>query len=155
MCARRYDSNVSAREDTLSDIPWAPDVIERGDHMRAVLRRIVGLGMIVGAGEMVAIAATVKITLGFDDALLLGLCSVLSGVLLAVVMAVPIAGVSAVVARGDAVRAEASALGWVAGALIAWYLWPAGWALVDAPGRLPSAMAFFYCLPRWGRKPAE
>ncbi len=127
----------------MSDIPWAPEVIDQREHMRAVLRRVVGLGMLVGAGEMVSIAATVKITLGFDDALLLGICSVFLGVVLALCFAVPIAGVGALLHRGDSVRAEASALGWVAGALIAWYLWPAGWALMDAPGRLPSALAFF------------
>ena len=45
--------------------------------------------------------------------------------------------------KGDAVRTQARALGLVGGALAAWHLWPSGFVLLDSPGRLPSAFAFF------------
>ena len=92
----------------MSDIPWAPEVIDKQVLVRAVLRRVVGIGMLVGAGEMVSVAATVKITLGFDDALLLGVCSVLLSIVLALCLGVPIAAVGAWLHRGSAVRAARS-----------------------------------------------
>ena len=127
----------------MSDIPWADEPIERGVFVRAVVRRSVGLGLLAGAGEMVGIAATVKITLGFDEAILLGALCMVLGVILSLGCALLFAGLGSVRLGSDAVRAEARALGWVAGGLVAWHLWPAGWVLVDVQGRLPSAMAFF------------
>jgi arylsulfatase A-like enzyme len=127
----------------VTDIPWADEPIGRGAFIRSVVRRAMGLGLLAGAGEMVGVAATVKITLGFDEAVVLGAVCMLLGVILSIGFAVLFGGLGAYLLRSDAVRAEARALGWVAGGLAAWHLWPAGWVLVDAQGRLPSAMAFF------------
>ncbi len=127
----------------MSDIQWAEESIEPMALVRVVVARSVGLGLLAGVGEFMAVCAQTQLDLGFDEALVLAGASMLAAVVLAVVLAVLMAGGVAWRAKGDATRAQARALGLVGGALAAWHLWPSGFVLLDAPGRLPSAMAFF------------
>ena len=123
--------------------PWADEEIDPKVSMRAIVRRGFGLGLLAGAGEFVAVSVSSKLDLGFDEALVLGLVSVACGGLLALVFSV-VAATGAHFSRGaDPSRRCARALGFVAGALAAWHLWPAGASLVSDAGRLPSAIAFF------------
>ena len=130
-------------ESGVSEIDWAEEPTELGGLVRSALGSCVGLGLLAGAGELVGLGAGLKLSLGFDEALVLGVTSMVLGTILGVIFcliaAVPIWSTN----RTDATRAEASVLGLVGGALTAWHLWPMGFVLLDQAGRWPSAAAFF------------
>ena len=51
----------------MSDIQWAEESIEPAALVRGVVARSVGLGLLAGAGEFIAIGAQSKLDLGFDE----------------------------------------------------------------------------------------
>jgi hypothetical protein len=130
-------------ESGVSEIDWAEEPTELGGLVRSALGSCVGLGLLAGAGEAVGMGAGLKLSLGFDEALVLGATSVVLGAVLGVIFCLLAALPIWVTNRSDATRAEASVLGLVGGALTAWHLWPMGFVLLDQAGRWPSAAAFF------------
>jgi arylsulfatase A-like enzyme len=127
----------------LTELDWAEQPLETRALIAAVSRRGLGIGMLAGAGEFVAITVQSKLDLALDEALVLGMVSMVAGGLLALVFSVLTAFVVNIRPGSDGVRRCARALGLVAGALAAWHLWPAGAVLLEQRGRLPSAVAFF------------
>ena len=127
----------------MSDIQWAEESIEPAELISVVVARSVGLGLLAGAGEFMAIGAQSALDFSFDEAVVLAVISMVSGVVLAVGFGLLMATAVGIRPKGAAIRVQARALGLVGGALAAWHLWPSGVVLLDAPGRLPSAMAFF------------
>ena len=127
----------------MSDIPWADEEEPFLESMRSGLVRSIGLGVLGGAGEFIAISATTTLDLAFDEALVLGALCVLSGVAVAALSVMTWLGPVRWLGASSVDRMHARLLGLVGGTLVAWHLWPAGFELLGAPGRLPSAFAFF------------
>jgi arylsulfatase A-like enzyme len=130
-------------EGALSDIPWADEDEPLAVTLRLGLRRSMGLGLLAGSGEFVSVCATTALDLGFDEALLLGGASLVTAVVLSAIFTVFLVWPVRRLGASTLARMHARLLGAVGGALVAWHLWPAGFALLNAPGRLPSALAFF------------
>ena len=127
----------------MSEIPWADEEEPFSASLRLGLLRSVGLGILAGAGEFIAVCATTTLDLGFDQALALGALCMLSGVVLSSLSVLLWLGLVRRLGADTLDRLHARLLGLVGGTLVAWHLWPAGFALLDSPGRLPSAFAFF------------
>lgn len=127
----------------MSDIPWADEEEPASASIKLGLQRAVGLGVLAGAGEFVAVCATTTLDLGFDEALVLGGLCLVTGVLLALLAVLALIWPVRWIGAPTLDRMHARLLGMVGGALVAWHLWPAGFELMNAPGRLPSAFAFF------------
>ena len=66
----------------MSEIQWADEEEPFSASLRLGLLRSVGLGILAGAGEFIAVCATTTLDLGFDQALALGALCMLSGVVL-------------------------------------------------------------------------
>ena len=130
----------------MSDIPWADEEEPASASVKLGLQRGVGLGVLAGAGEFVAICATTRLDLGFDEALVLGALCLMAGVVLACIAVMLWIGPVRWLGAPTLDRLHARLLGLVGGTLVAWHLWPAGYELMGAPGRLPSALAF-YAMP--------
>lgn len=127
----------------MSAMDWAEEPIELSGLVRSALGSCVGLGLLAGAGEAVGLAPGLKLSLGFDEALVFGATSVALGGVLGLIFCLGAALPIWITRRSDATRAEAGVLGLVGGALAAWHLWPMGFVLLDQAGRWPSAAAFF------------
>lgn len=127
----------------MSDIEWAEERLSTADLLRSVMPSAIGLGVLAGAGEFGFLGAQLKLSLGFDEALVLGAVSVVLGALLAGLLVPVLAVLGGTVSRWESGSAVALTLGLVGGALAAWHLWAMGFSLLDQPGRAPSAAAFF------------
>lgn len=127
----------------MTDIEWADERLGFADLVRAAMPAALMLGALAGAVEFGFIGAHMPLALGFDEAVLLGLVTVVLGVVLAGAMLPAAAGIAGRITAGNADTAVALALGLLGGAVAAWHLWPMGSALMDQAGRAPSAAAFF------------
>lgn len=127
----------------MTDIEWADERLGFADLMRAAMPAALMLGALSGAVEFGFIGAHMPLALGFDEALLLGLATVVFGLALSGALLPAAAGISGRLTGGNADAAVAFTLGLLGGALAAWHLWPMGSALMNQAGRAPSAAAFF------------
>lgn len=101
-----------------------------------------GLGAVAGGFEAFKLAATLKLSVHFVDALALGLVTVGLDALLGAALAVPVGLLAALVARKALPsRRHALAMAGTAALLAWWFLVPAAADLQDQ-GRTPAAIAF-------------
>ena len=70
-------------EAALSDILWADEPIERGAFVGSAVKMSLGLGMLSGAAEAIAIGASSKLVMPMSEAVILATTSVVLGGLLA------------------------------------------------------------------------
>ena len=103
----------------------------------------VGLGLLAGGLEGLAIASTIRLQLSWGEAFLLMLAALLAGALIALAAGIP-AGVVAQLSwrTRTASHRHALGLGIVGFLLAAWYFWPMGWGLVQQ-GRWAGGLAGF------------
>ena len=130
-------------EAALSNILWADEPIERGAFVGSAVRMSVGLGLLSGAAEAVAIGASIKLAMPVGEAVLLATTSVVLGGLMAAGIGLVVGLFGAWVFKAEPTRNLARVLGIVAGVLAAFHLWPSGLLVMAQPGRTPQAMAFF------------
>ncbi len=103
----------------------------------------IGLGLLAGGLEGLAVATTIRLQLGWGEAFLLMACTLLAGVVVALGAAIPAGFLVQRVWRGrTASHRQALGLGLVGFVLAAWYFWPMGWDLVRQ-GRLAGGLAGF------------
>jgi arylsulfatase A-like enzyme len=105
--------------------------------------RSLGLGLLAGGLEGLAIASTVRLRLDWGEAFTLMLVSLVAGALIALLASVP-AGIVAQLAwrRRPESHRQALGLGIVGFLLAAWYFWPMGWGLIQQQ-RLAGGLAGF------------
>ena len=127
----------------MTDIQWAAEDTSTRTVLGPALKRALGLGLLAGSGEFVAVCATTPLDLSFDQALVLGIASMAASIIMAAILTAVLVWPAARLGSGASHRLHGRVLGLVGGGLVAWYLWPAGATLLDSPGRLPSALAFF------------
>ena len=103
----------------------------------------VGLGLLAGALEGMAIASTIRLQLSWVEAFLLMLFTLVAGALVAVGAGIP-AGIMTQLGwtKRAASHRQALGLGIVGFVLAAWYFWPMGWGLVQQQ-RLAGGLAGF------------
>ncbi len=91
-----------------------------------------GLGLLAGGLEGLAIASTIRLQLDFGEAFALMLCSLAAGALIGLGLGIP-AGILASLPRTRQTPAhrQSFGLGLVAFGLACWYFWPMGWGLVQ------------------------
>ena len=130
-------------EAALSDILWADEPIERGAFVGSAVKMSLGLGMLSGAAEAIAIGASSKLVMPMSEAVILATTSVVLGGLLAAGGGLFVGLLGAWLFKADPTRNIARVLGLVAGGLAAFHLWPSGLLVLAQPGRTPQAMAFF------------
>ena len=106
----------------MTDIEWADERLGFADLVRAAMPAALMLGALAGAVEFGFIGAHMPLALGFDEAVLLGLATVVLGVVLAGAMLPAAAGIAGRITAGNADTAVALALGLLGGAVAAW--WP-------------------------------
>ena len=103
----------------------------------------IGLGLLAGGLEGLAVANTIRLQLGWSEAFLLMACTLLAGVVVAVAASIPAGLLAANVWRSrTASHRQALGLGIVGFVLAAWYFWPMGWGLVQQ-GRMAGGVAGF------------
>jgi arylsulfatase A-like enzyme len=101
----------------------------------------IGLGLLAGGLEGLAVASTLRLQLSWGETFLLMLCTLLAGALVALVAAIPAGLVAQRVwrARTPSHR-QALGLGLVGFVLAAWFFWPMGWGLLQQ-GRVAGGVA--------------
>ncbi|NOY25841.1 MAG: sulfatase-like hydrolase/transferase [Oligoflexia bacterium] len=101
-----------------------------------------GLGAVAGGFETIKLAATLKLSLSFVQAMVLGLTTVGLDAVLGLSLAVPVGVVVALCTRGKlASRRHALSMALTAALLAWWFLVPAARDLMDQD-RLPAAVGF-------------
>ncbi len=101
----------------------------------------IGLGLLAGAVEGLAIASTIQLQLSWVEAFQLMLCSLAAGALVALAVAIP----TGLLAQGmfrmqSGAHRQAMGLGAVGFVLAAWYFWPMGLGLIQN-GRWAGGLA--------------
>jgi hypothetical protein len=110
------------------------------------LQRSVGLGLVAGGVEAVGLSATLTAPYGVVGFFGLGMMAVLTMAIVGILLGVPATLLVSVSQRGEPdERTGAAVMAFVATGLCAWFLWGAGWTLLDQGRTIPAV--FFSMLP--------
>jgi arylsulfatase A-like enzyme len=126
----------------VSELGWAETPADRGGFWRRCLVHGLGLGLIAGALELVAILQSLRLSMDFGELLVLGLVACALGGLLGLVAAAAFGGLLALRLREDPDPWTALCAGLVAASLTAWHLIPLATVLIGDQDRWLAGVCF-------------